>query len=63
MKPACWSFGTLGVSQQYPVSPTYARFERELAYYRADEPYLPVEKCAQRCATLSVLLTAALLDS
>ncbi len=37
-----------------------ALFERELAYYRADEPYLSVQKCAERCAKLSVLLTAAL---
>lgn len=37
----------------------WRRFQEELAYYRADEPYLPVEKCAERCATLSQLLTVA----
>jgi hypothetical protein len=31
---------------------------RELAYYRADEPYLTVDKCAERCRMLP-LLTAA----
>lgn len=41
-------------------SPAYARFAQELAYYRADAPYLTVEKCAERCRTLSLLLTAAL---
>jgi len=43
------------------LSPAVARtlFERELAYYRADASYLPVEKCAERCRPLSVLLTLA----
>jgi hypothetical protein len=41
-------------------SPTGRRFLEELAYYRADEPYLPIEKRAERCAALSVLLTAAI---
>jgi hypothetical protein len=36
-----------------------ALYERELAYYRADEPFLTVEKCAERCAKLSLLLTRA----
>lgn len=45
-------------NQRFSPSATLTRFEQELAYYRADEPYLPVEKCAQRCAALSVLLTA-----
>jgi hypothetical protein len=31
----------------------------EFAYYRADEPYLTVDKCAERCRLLSALLTAA----
>lgn len=39
------------------------RFLTELAYYRADEPYLTVDKCAERCMKLSVLLTAALARS
>ena len=38
-----------------------AVFERELAYYRADAPFLPLEKCAQRCERLSALLAAATL--
>lgn len=46
---------TRGVSR----SATLALYERELAYYRADEPYLSVEKCAERCAKLSLLLTQA----
>ena len=40
-------------------SAALALYERELAFYRADEPYLPVEKCAERCAKLSLLLTQA----
>lgn len=50
-------------TQDQRISPTVARalFERELAYYRADEPYLGVEKCAERCQRLSLLLTAATL--
>lgn len=40
-------------------SAALALYERELAYYRADEPYLTVEKAAQRCAKLSMLLTHA----
>ena len=31
----------------------------ELAYYAADKDYLPVEKLARRCETLSLLLRAA----
>jgi hypothetical protein len=41
------------------ASPAYDRFAQELAYYRADAPYLTVEKCAERCWLLSLLLTAA----
>jgi hypothetical protein len=40
-------------------SAALTRFAQELAYYRADEPFLTVEKCAQRCRTLSLLLTIA----
>jgi hypothetical protein len=36
------------------------RFVQEFAYYRADAPYLSVEKCADRCRRLSQLLSAAL---
>jgi hypothetical protein len=41
------------------ASAARALYERELAYYRADEPFLTVEKCAERCAKLSLLLTRA----
>lgn len=43
------------------LSPTAARalFQRELEYYRADMAYLPVQKAAERCVKLSLLLTAA----
>lgn len=41
-------------------SPAGRRFLQELAYYEADQHYLTTEKCAQRCRTLSLLLTAAL---
>ena len=34
------------------------RFLTELAYYEADKPFLTVEKSAQRCRLLSMLLTA-----
>ncbi|MBI3782953.1 MAG: hypothetical protein HY270_06085 [Deltaproteobacteria bacterium] len=47
-------------NRRLSASPAYARFAQELAYYRADAPYLTVEKCAERCRTLSLLLTAAL---
>ncbi|MGD0947475.1 MAG: hypothetical protein ABSA52_08595 [Candidatus Binatia bacterium] len=40
---------------------TYAdRYWEELAYFRADLPILTAEKIAQRCRTLSLLLTAAI---
>ena len=42
-------------------TPAGRRFRQELAFYDADKPFLTVDKQAQRCATLSVLLTAALL--
>ena len=45
------------------ASPAYARFLQALAYYRADAPYLTVDKCAERCQQLSLLLTAAALAS
>jgi len=43
------------------LSPAAARalFQRELEYYRADMAYLPVQKAAERCLKLSVLLTVA----
>lgn len=44
-------------------SAALALFERELADYRADAPYLSVEKCARRCERLSALLAAATLVS
>ena len=46
-------------NQRFLPSAALRRFERELAYYRADEPYLPVEKRAERCWKLSALLTLA----
>ena len=46
-------------TQRISRSTALAVYERELAFYRADEPYLPVEKCAERCAKLSLLLTQA----
>lgn len=45
--------------QRFSRSAALALYERELAFYRADEAYLPVEKCAERCCKLSFLLTAA----
>jgi hypothetical protein len=36
-----------------------ALYEREFAWFRADEPFLTVEKAAERCAKLSLLLTQA----
>jgi hypothetical protein len=39
-------------NRRLSASPAYARFPQELAYYRADEPYLTVDKCAERCRTL-----------
>jgi hypothetical protein len=39
------------------------RFRQEIAFYRADAPFLPVEKCAARCAQLSTLLAVASLHS
>ena len=58
--PAC----SIGVqvsttTQRFPRSAVLELYERELAYYHADEPYLTVEKCAERCAKLSLLLTQA----
>lgn len=46
-------------TQRISRAAALALYERELAYYRADAPYLSVEKCAQRCVQLSLLLTAA----
>lgn len=46
-------------TQRISRSAALALYERELAYYRADEPYLTIEKCAERCAKLSMLLTQA----
>ena len=50
---------TFTENRRLAASPAYRRFAQELAYYRADEPYLTVDKCAERCRTLSLLLTAA----
>lgn len=36
-----------------------ALYKRELAFFEADAFYLPVEKCAERCRQLSVLLAIA----
>jgi hypothetical protein len=49
-------------SETQGLSPAAARalFLRELEYYRADMAYLPVQKAAERCLKLSVLLTVAL---
>ncbi len=46
-------------TQRISRSAAVARYERELAFYRADEQYLTVEKCAERCTTLSLLLMLA----
>jgi len=46
-------------TRRIPHSAAMTLYEQELAYYRADEPFLTVEKCAQRCAKLSLLLTQA----
>ncbi len=43
--------------QAFSASAAFTLFAQELAYYRADAVYLPVEKCAARCAKLSALLT------
>jgi hypothetical protein len=48
-------------NRAFGPSPALARFTQELAYYRADAPYLTLEKCAERCAKLSALLTMATL--
>ncbi len=50
-------------NQAFSGSPAYTLFTQELAYYRADAPYLTVEKCAERCRFLSQLLTAAAHDA
>ena len=42
-----------------PPAAVRVLFQRELEYYRADMAYLPVQKAAERCVKLSVLLTAA----
>ena len=47
-------------TQRFPPSDALARYEQELAYYRADAPFLTIEKRAQRCAILSLLRAAAL---
>jgi hypothetical protein len=49
-------------TRRFSRSEALALYERELAYFRADEPFLTVEKCAERCAKLSLLLTRARLD-
>lgn len=41
------------------ISPAQALYERELAFFLSDEPYLSVEKAAQRCVKLSMLLMQA----
>ena len=47
-------------NRRFSPSAARRRFDQELTYYRADAPYLTVEKCAERCRILSLLLTAAL---
>ncbi len=47
-------------TQRISASVAYERYLEELAYYQADQLYLPVEKCAARCAKLSALLAASL---
>lgn len=46
-------------TQRISRSAALALYERELAFYRADEQYLTVEKCAERCVKLSLLLMLA----
>lgn len=43
-------------TQRFSPALAQAIYERELAYYRADAPFLPIEKCAERCRRLSLLL-------
>jgi hypothetical protein len=50
-------------TQAFFCSPAAEYFHQELAYYRADAPFLTVEKCAARCLKLSELLTATLARS
>ena len=50
--------GSYGVKPVGVQVPPFAL--ADLAHYRADEPYLTVDKCAARCMKLSVLLTTAL---
>jgi hypothetical protein len=56
---AARSPGTLPLTETRRFSRSAARalYDRELAYYLADAPFLPVEKCAERCVKLSLLLT------
>ena len=49
--------------QRFSRAEVLARYQQELAYFRADEPYLPIEKSAQRIRMLSALLTAAVTRS
>lgn len=46
-------------SRRFSPSAARALYDRELAFYIADAPFLTVEKCAERCAKLSMLLTQA----
>jgi hypothetical protein len=46
-------------TQRFSRSAARALYDRELAFYLADAPFLTVEKCAERCAKLSLLLTQA----
>ena len=43
-------------------SATLELYQRELDYFRADEPFLTLEKCAERCLKLSMLLPQARMD-
>lgn len=46
-------------TRRFSRTAAHALYERELAYYLADAPFLPVEKCAERCVKLSMLLAQA----
>ena len=49
-------------TQRISRSAALALYERELAYYRADAPYLTVAKAAERCMKPSFLLTEAQIE-
>jgi hypothetical protein len=49
-----------GIPTRYGTA--LALYDRELAWYRADYPFLPLEKAAERCLKLSILLTQAQIE-